>query len=77
MKSFREYLEESQNALGGAGLSSNKIPYDIQDPSVKNAIKNFKVHDFCVQLISYYLLYYSYDKYLLLKNYKVFFENIL
>ena len=38
MKSFREYLEESQLDYGGAGLSSNKIPYDIEDPAVKNAI---------------------------------------
>ena len=38
MKSFREYLEESQLAYGGAGLSSNKIPYDLEDPAVKNAI---------------------------------------
>lgn len=44
MKSFREYLEESQNALGGAGVSSNKMPYDIQDPSVKNAINAILGH---------------------------------
>ena len=35
MKSFKEYIQE-ENMVGfqGAGLSSSKVPYDIDDLSV-------------------------------------------
>jgi len=46
MKSFKDYLEENTALAfhdaglvsGGAGLSSSKVPYDIDDVDVKNKI---------------------------------------
>ena len=39
MKSFKEYIQE-ENMVGfqGAGLSSSKVPYDIDDLEVKNKV---------------------------------------
>ena len=37
MKSFKEFITE-QGIFSTAGLSSNKVPYDLGDNDVKNAI---------------------------------------
>jgi len=41
MKSFKEFLEENHLnhvVAGNAGLSSMKVPYDLDDANVKNAV---------------------------------------
>ena len=45
MKTFKEYLHE-ENIVGfqGAGLSSSKIPYDIEDQEVKNKVNAILGH---------------------------------
>ena len=37
MKSFKEYIVE-QGLMSTAGLSSNKMPYSLEDNDVKNAV---------------------------------------
>jgi hypothetical protein len=37
MKSFKEYITE-HGIMNTAGLSSNKMPYDLNDNDVKNAV---------------------------------------
>ena len=45
MKSFKEYIQE-ENMVGfqGAGLSSSKVPYDIDDLEVKNKVNAILGH---------------------------------
>ena len=38
MKSFKEYLQET-SSLQGSGLESENVPYDIDNPDVKNKVK--------------------------------------
>ena len=42
MKTFKEYLEE--NILQGSGLEAEKIPYDIDNPDVKNKVNAILGH---------------------------------
>ena len=46
MKTFKEYLHENYDMPGfqGAGLSSSKIPYDIEDQEVKNKVNAILGH---------------------------------
>ena len=48
MKSFKEYLQEDHSGHGygfqGAGLSSSKVPYDIEDQEVKNKVNAILGH---------------------------------
>ena len=45
MKSFKEFItEEHIEGFGGAGLSSEKIPYDITDQAVKNKVNAILGH---------------------------------
>tara|TARA_B100000287_G_scaffold429070_1_gene481651 strand:- start:305 stop:733 length:429 start_codon:yes stop_codon:yes gene_type:complete len=44
MKSFLEYINEDLDGFSGAGLSSTHIPYDIEDPIVKNKINAILGH---------------------------------
>lgn len=37
MKSFKEYITENQ-FFDGAGLSSNKVPHDLEDSDVKRSV---------------------------------------
>ena len=45
MKSFKDYIQE-ENMVGfqGAGLSSSKVPYDIDDLEVKNKVNAILGH---------------------------------
>ena len=42
MKTFKEYLEE--NILQGSGLEAEKVPYDIDNPDVKNKVNAILGH---------------------------------
>lgn len=46
MKTFKEYLKETHSEYGfdGAGLSSSAVPYDIDNPEVKNKINAILGH---------------------------------
>ena len=48
MKSFKQYLQEDHSGHGygfqGAGLSSSKVPYDIEDQEVKNKVNAILGH---------------------------------
>ena len=37
MKTFKEYLQET-SILQGSGLEAEKVPYDIDNPHVKNKV---------------------------------------
>ena len=43
MKTFKEYLEES-SILQGSGLEAEKVPYDIDNPDVKNKVNAILGH---------------------------------
>ena len=43
MKSFKEYLQET-SILQGSGLESEKVPYDIDNPDVKNKVNAILCH---------------------------------
>ena len=43
MKTFKEYLQET-SILQGSGLEAEKVPYDIDNPDVKNKVNAILGH---------------------------------
>ena len=44
MKNFKEYISENMVGFQGAGLSSHKVPHDLEDSDVKNTINAILGH---------------------------------
>jgi len=44
MKNFKEYISENMVGYQGAGLSSHKVPHDLEDSDVKNTINAILGH---------------------------------
>lgn len=44
MKNFKEYISENLEGFQGAGLSSHKVPHDLEDGDVKRTINAILGH---------------------------------